>query len=197
MGEEKNSRRCEQVKVGITVGLICLFFGLVATQGVELQISTYKLEEPEKGHYKLIMEVYLPETESSRSFTVFRSNYLMTNVLKAQAISESGDEIKTEIIIDDKGYLNVLVGPTSKKPQAIKVTIDVIDPESFQMEDNIFSFDTEVEGEQLITVILPSGYGLLESTGIPQLGDEGRVHVEFYSASKAKFPVHVVAAKLK
>jgi len=121
------------MKAGLTVSLICLFLGLglVAAQGVELQVSTYKLEEPEGGHYKLIMEVYLPEAESGRSFTIFRSNYVKTNVLRAKAISESGDKIKTEVIIDGKGYFNVLVGPTTKYPQAIEVEIDIIDPESF------------------------------------------------------------------
>ena len=185
-------------KIGTIAGSICLFLGLslAATQGFELQTSTYKLEEPERGHYVLIMEFYRTEEGSVSSFILFQSDYVNTNVLAAKAMDlDSGKEIKTQIRVDEQGYFNVLVGPTSGK--VIRVEIDICEPRLFQVEGKEFSFDKEVSGEQLITVILPPGYGLLESTGIPELGNEGRVYIEFYSPGKKTFPVHVVAARLE
>jgi len=172
------------MKIGLTSGLICLFLGLslAVAQGFELQASTYKLENPEWGYYKLIIEAYLPEAENGDSFVIFQSKYFETNILKAKAIDYAGNEIKTEINVTEEGYFSVLVSPALRKVQTIKVEIDIIDPNSFQIENNKFSFNKEIPGGQLITVVLPRGYGLLEGT---------------YSASKEKFPFHVVAAKLE
>jgi len=194
----KQRTKWKRVRTGAIIGLTCLLviLSLALAQGFELQTSTYKLEDPEWGHYVLIMEFHRAEDEEVSSFILFQSDCANTNVLGAKATDlKSGEEIKTDITTDEQGYFSVIVGPTSGK--AITVELDISEPRLFQVEAKRFSFDKEVSGGQLITVVLPRGYGLLEGTGIPQLGDEGRVHVEFYSASKEKFPFHVVAAKLE
>ena len=188
----------KRVRIGVIIGLTCLLviLSLALAQGFELQTSTYKLENPECGHYVLIMEFHRAEDEEISSFILFQSDYVDTNVLGAKATDlESGDKIKTSITKDKQGYFNVMVGPTSGK--VIRVELDIYEPRLFEIKNKRFSFNKEISGEQLVTVILPPGYGLLESTGIPELGNEGRVHVEFYLRGKKPFPVHVVAAKLE
>ena len=187
------------MKAGLISSLICLFLGLSfsTVQSFELQTSMYKLENPKLGYYKLLMEVYLTEAETKDSFIIFQSKYLTTNILKAKAVDDLRNEIKTEIIVTEEGYFNVLVKPFLEKAQSIKVEIDIVNPNSFQVKGKRFSFNEEIIGEQLITVILPQGYGLLESTGMAQLGDDGRVHVEQYLAPQEKFPFHLIAAKLE
>ena len=180
------------------IGVICcLFLGLnlTAAQDFELQTSTYKLEKPEQGYYVLIMEFYREKEEITTNPIIFQSDYVNTIVLAAKAVDlDSGEKVKTKITVD-QGYFNVLVGPTSGK--VIRVELDIYEPRLFEIKNKRFSFNKEISGEQLVTVILPPGYGLLESTGIPELGNEGRVHVEFYLRDKKPFPVHVVAAKLE
>ena len=181
------------MKIGAIVIIFCLVLGflglsLPAAQNFQLQTSTYKIENPKWGYYKLIIEAYLPEPEES--FIIFHSDSFQT-ILKARDLISTS---KVKVITTDEGYSAVLVDPAS---QDIKVEIDIVDPSSFKLEGNRFSFDKDISGEQLITVVLPSGYGLLEATGIPHLNTEGRVCVEYYVASKQKFPFHSIAAKLK
>ena len=82
----------KRMRIGVIIGLTCLLWVLsLAAQGFELRTSTYKLEEPEWGHYVLIMEFHRAEDEDISSFILFQSDYVDTNVLRAKATDlESG-----------------------------------------------------------------------------------------------------------
>ena len=134
----------KRMRIGVIIGLTCLLviLSLALAQGFELQTSTYKLENPECGHYVLIMEFHRAEDEEISSFILFQSDYVDTTVLGAKATDlESGDKIKTSITKDKQGYFNVMIGPTSGK--AIRVELDISEPCLLHVEDKRLSFDKD------------------------------------------------------